>query len=82
MRGTLVVVWPFIVRMVALVVRVVALVVVMRVIDLWRRAHVCVLVVVLVIEGLLDSVLLGMEQMADLIDQMLVRGDVQVDQRL
>lgn len=40
------------------------------------------LVVVFVIKRLFDSVLLCMEQMSDLIDQMLVRSDVQIDQRL
>lgn len=39
------------------------------------------LVVVLVNECLLDAVLLLVEDMADLMDQVLIRGDMQVDQR-
>lgn len=76
MRWTLVMMWTFVVM------GMVTLVVVVRMIDLWRGAHVRMLVVVFVIKRLFDSVLLCMEQMSDLIDQMLVRSDVQIDQRL
>lgn len=53
----------------------------MRMVDLWWWSHMRMLVVVLVNEGLLDAVLLLVEDMANLMDQVLIGGDMQVDQR-
>lgn len=60
---------------------VMSMVTMVGVVDLWWGTHVRVLVVVLVNKRLLDAVLLLVEQVSNLVDQMLVGGDVQVDQR-
>lgn len=51
------------------------------VVDLWRCSHMRMLMVVLVVERLLESLFLSVEQVTDLMNQMLIGSDVQIDQR-
>lgn len=52
------------------------------VVYLWWGTHMRVLVVVLIVQRLLHAMLLLVEQVSHLVNQMLIRGDVQVDQGL